>query len=81
MRPIPSEIPTVGRQVNYWPLNSDLLYKHSQPHAAIICHVNDNGTVNIAAYNERGIQYRRFRITIAINRPAISGEASFLAKE
>lgn len=79
MRPIPSDIPTVGRQVHYWPLGADMLYMHTQPHHGVVCHVNDNGTINIAVYNERGIPYRRCRVPLAINRAALSGEASFVA--
>lgn len=77
-KPIPQDIPTVGRSVYYWPLRDDKLMEHAQPHTAVICFVNDNGTINIAVYNERGFPYRRCRVPIAINRPAQSGEASFI---
>lgn len=75
---IPINVPTVGRQIHYWPLNEDKIMAHSQPHPGMICHVNDNGTVNLAIHNERGFPYRRCNVPMAIDRPAQSGEASFI---
>lgn len=78
-RDIPPHIPTVGRSVYYWPLQDDKIMEHAQPHTAVIVYVNDNGTVNLAIYNERGFPYRRCRVPLVTDRRPLSGEASFPA--
>lgn len=76
---IPPHLPRVGKPVLYWPTHEDKLLDHCQPNAAVIVHVNDNGTVNLAIYNERGFPYRRCRVPIVTDRRPQSGEASFPA--
>lgn len=54
---MPTITPTIGRIVWYTPSPSfDSRSDKSQPLAAIVCRVNPNGTVNLGAFNQEGIQ-------------------------
>lgn len=68
--------PYVGQTVHYWPLQCEKTHDHDQPFRADICHVNDDGRVNLVIYNEVGIASRRTGVPILPVGVAKSGEAS-----
>lgn len=46
--------PTVGRVLWYFPKTGDLLTLTTRPCAAIIAHVNEDGTLNVNAHDHYG---------------------------
>lgn len=73
---IPRAAPYVGQIVHYWPLQCEKTHDHEQPFRADVCHINDNGTVNLVIYNEVGIASRRTQVPILAHDVVKSGEAS-----
>lgn len=69
--------PAVGHILHYWPEQYEKQHDHDQPFHSHICHVNDNGTVNLIIHNEIGIALRRINVTLAQGRAAAQGECSF----
>lgn len=78
-REIPDYVPCVGRPALYWPIGLEKAHVHQQPFAALILHVNPNGTVNLMIYNEVGVAHARQNVPFPLDRRAQSGEASFPA--
>jgi hypothetical protein len=68
--------PHVGQIVHYWPLQCEKSHDHNQPFRADICHVHDDGRVNLIICNEIGIASRRTHVPLNLDGPAKSGEAS-----
>jgi hypothetical protein len=58
--------PTVGRLLHYHPNQADA-YGHArrgQPLAAVVAHVNDDGSINISALSAEGSWFGRLRVPI-----------------
>jgi hypothetical protein len=68
--------PQVGQIVHYWPLQCEKTHDHNQPFRADICHVHDDGRVNLIICNEIGIASRRTKVPLNLDGTARSGEAS-----
>lgn len=71
--------PLVGQNVHYWPIWYETITENDQPFAALVCHVNDNGSVNLVIHNEIGIACRQINIKFPLDRKAEPGEASFIS--
>jgi hypothetical protein len=67
----------VGQTVHYWPFPYEQSIAHDQPFAAVVCHINDNSTVNLCIKNEIGIELRRINVVFPRDRAPQKGEASF----
>lgn len=74
--PIANKTPHVGQIVHYWPLQCEKTHDHNQPFRADICHVHDDGRVNLIICNEVGIASRRMHVPLILDGTARSGEAS-----
>jgi hypothetical protein len=74
----PQPIVHVGQIVHYWPLQCEKSHNHNQPFRADICHVHDDGRVNLIICNEVGIACRRLHVPLNLDGPAKSGEASMI---
>jgi hypothetical protein len=68
--------PHVGQIVHYWPMQCEKSHDHNQPFRADICHVHDDGRVNLIICNEDGIASRRTHVPLSLDGTAKSGEAS-----
>lgn len=74
-------LPSVGRVVWYRPHTLDMkLPAHTQPFAASVAHVNEDGTVNLSIINERGQQFFRENVTMIIEdeQRAEAGQAEWM---
>jgi hypothetical protein len=67
----------VGQTVHYHPYSYEQTVAHDQPFAAVVCHLNDNGTVNLCIKNEIGIELRRINVYFPTGRAPQKGEAGF----
>jgi hypothetical protein len=67
----------VGQTVHYWPFAYEKTVDHDQPFAATVCHVNDNGSVNLAIKNEIGVELRKINVFFPRDRRPVIGEAGF----
>ena len=67
----------VGQTVHYWPFIYEQSTQHEQPFAAVVCHINDNGTINLRISNEIGIELRRINVFFPRDRAPAKGEAGF----
>lgn len=67
----------VGQTVHYHPHPYEKTMDHEQPFAAVVCHVNDNGTVNLCIKNEIGVELRRINVFFPRDRAPHEGEAGF----
>lgn len=57
--------PTVGRIVWYWPANSDgIPCDGKQPCAAVVSHVNEDGTVNLQVADMHGFPHSKTQATL-----------------
>lgn len=73
---MPSSPAYVGQTLHYWPLQCEKTHDHSQPFRADVCHVHDDGRVNLLIHNEIGIASRRLDVPVFDRPAARSGEAS-----
>ena len=70
--------PTVGRVVYFEPLPNDPLRLSSQPYRADICHVNDDGTVNLSVNDHRGNAYFLNNIAFVDAATSDAGQAHWM---
>lgn len=56
--------PTIGRIVWYWPSLVDGATRDPQPLAAIVAHVNQDGTVNLGIFDRSGDHYKRTHVPL-----------------
>ena len=67
--------PTVGRVVWYYRYGAVMLETGEQPEAAIIAHVHDDRTVNLAAFDRSGMAYPLSSVQLLQDNDGLPGYA------